>query len=162
MIRSDTSPSAAALWWAQRPAREQALADPGRRVGAGYIALDVGIAPALRTVKAYPAQRGTLDAQLQSMQALQMRAQNLKGQPAVDGRAAQAALQSAVASLGTKANLLVIGQQATVTFKGLDAAVLAQWLARARSEARLVPAQAKLSREGSSWSGTVQFNLPGG
>jgi len=74
----------------------------------------------------------------------------------------QAGLQSAVATLGTKANLLVIGQQATVTFKGLDAAVLAQRLARTRSEARLVPAQAKLTREGSSWSGTVKFNLPGG
>ena len=162
MSRSDTSPSAAARWWAQRPAREQRLLTLAAVLVLGALLWTVGIAPALRTVNAYPAQRGTLDAQLQSMQALQMRAQNLKGQPAVDGRGAQAALQSAVASLGTKANLLVIGQQAIVTLKGVDAAVLAQWLARARSEARLVPAQAKLSREGSSWSGTVQFNLPGG
>lgn len=162
MSRSDAPPIAAARWWAQRPAREQRLLTLATVLVLGALLWTLGIAPALRTVKAYPAQRGTLDAQLQSMQALQARAQSLQSQPAVDSRAAQAALQNSVASLGVKANLVVVGQQATVTLKGVDAAVLTQWLARARSEARLVPAQAKLSREGSAWSGTLQFNLPGG
>lgn len=121
----------------------------------------VALAPALRTVQAYPAQRAALDAQLQSMQALQARAQALKGQPVADGRAAQAALQAAVASLGTQGKLLLADQQATVTLQAVDAAVLAQWLARVRNEARLTPQQVRLQREGQRWSGSVQFRLPG-
>lgn len=148
-------------WWGQRPPREQRMLTAATLLVLGTLLWTVGILPALRTVNAYPAQRSALDAQLQTMQALQARAQALKGQPSVDGKAAQAALQSTVASLGTKAKLAMIGQQATVTLQGVDAAVLAQWLARTRSEARLVPAQATLNREGSAWSGTLQFNLPG-
>lgn len=153
--------ASATRWWTQRPPREQRLLTLAAVLVAVALLWMAGIAPALRTVRAYPAQRSALDAQLHSMQVLQARAQALKGQPPVDGRAIQAALQATVAALGPKASLVLIGPQATVTLKEVEAAALAQWLSRTRSEARLVPAQAKLNRAGSAWSGTLQFTLPG-
>ncbi len=161
MSRTPSALAPALRWWAQRPAREQRLLACAAVLIAGALVWMLAIAPALRTVKAYPAQRAALDAQLQAMQTLQAQANSLRGQAAIDSRAMQAALQASVAGLGAKANLLLLDRQATVTLKAVDAAALGQWLARVRSEARLLPAQAKLSREGSAWSGTVQFNLPG-
>jgi len=158
---SRSSYSSAARWWAQRPPREQQLLVIAAVLVTAALLWTVALAPALRTVLAYPAQRAALDAQLQSMQVMQARAQALKGQPGLDGRAAQAALQAAVESLGPRGRLLLANQQATVTLKSVDAPALAQWLARVRNEAHLTPQQAQLQRDGKDWSGSMQFKLPG-
>ena len=150
-----------ARWWAQRPPREQQLLQVATVLVIATLLWTVVIAPAWRTVRAYPEQRSTLDAQLQTMQALQAQAQSLRAQPAPDPRTAPAALQATVQTLGVGANLVLAGGQATVTLRKVDADALARWLARTRSEVRMVPSQAKLQQEGGAWSGTVQFTLPG-
>lgn len=160
--RAPATLSALARWWAQRPAREQQMIGVAAALVACTLLWTLGLAPAWRTLQAYPAQRSALDTQLQTMLGLQARAQALKAQPAIDTRAVQSAFKSAVTSLGPKASMQTTDRQATVTLRGLDAAVLASWLAQVRNEARLVPSQAQLSRDGTLWSGTLQFTLPGG
>lgn len=149
------------LWWIKRPAREQYLLMVASVFFFGVFLYIVAIEPAWQALKAYPSQRTMLDAQFEVMQALQARVQSLKAQPPVDSRAALAALKSAVDTLGAKASLVVVGEQATVTLKTVEARALAQWLANTREGARLVPLHAKLNRDGGEWSGTLQFDLQG-
>ncbi len=158
---SPSAVNAVATWWAARPAREQRLLRAAALLVSVALLWTVAIAPAWRTVRTYPEQRGALDRQLQTMQALQAQAQALRAQPAADPRTAPAALESAVKSLGPQASLTVADGQATVTLRKVDAETLARWLARTRSEVRIAPTQAKLQNEGGAWSGTVQFTLPG-
>lgn len=153
-------PHALVRWWAQRPPREQQLLQVAAVLVSAALLWTVAIAPAWRTVRAYPQQRSTLDAQLQTMQALQAQAQSLRAQPAPDPRTAPAALQATVKTLGPQATLVLAGGQATVTLRQVPADALARWLARTRSEARLVPSQARLQQDSGAWSGTVQFTLP--
>lgn len=152
-----------ARWWAQRPDREQRLMSAAAVLVGAALLWTLGIAPAWRTVQAYPAQRAALDGQLRTMQDLQHRARSLRDPsnhaPAADPRALQAALRASVASLGDKAQLTLNASQATVTLAAVDARDLAQWLARTRRDARMLPSQATLRRDGSAWSGTVTFTL---
>ena len=159
------------LWWARQPVREQRLVIAALVLVGVAVLWTAGIAPAWRTLQAYPAQRAALDAQLRTMQDLQTRAHTLRDAsnnlPAATPRAMEAALRASVAGLGGRAQLLVAPNQnqsqnpgqAVVTLKGVDAAELAQWLARTRREARMLPSQAQLQRDGSAWSGTVTFTL---
>ncbi|MDH4450265.1 MAG: type II secretion system protein GspM [Rhodoferax sp.] len=148
-------------WWTQRSVREQRWVWVATVALVGWLVWALACAPAWRTLRVYPEQRAILDTQLQSMQALQARARTLKDQPAWDGRAAQAALQTSVGTLGAQAKLVMLGGQATVTLQGVEAKALAQWLASTRTDAHLTPTQAKLARDGSAWTGTVVFTLPG-
>lgn len=163
------------LWWARRPVRERRLMVAALVLVVAALLWAAGIAPAWHTVQAYPAQRAVLDAQLRTMQDLQARAHALRDASnnltAANPRAMEAALRASVASvasvagLGGRAQLLVAPNQsqnpgqAVVTLKGVDAADLAQWLARTRRDARMLPSQAQLRRDGSAWSGTVTFML---
>ena len=149
-------------WWSQRPPREQTMLSAAVVLILAALMWTIAIAPAWRTVKAYPAQRAALDAQLQQMQTLQAQATALQSRPALAPQAAQAGLQAAVTGLGPRASLLILNQQATVTLKGVEAETLARWLAVVRLEARMLPTQAQWRRDGRLWSGTVTFTLPGG
>ena len=154
-------PHALARWWAQRPPREQQWLKVAAVLVSAALIWTVAIAPAWRTVRAYPQQRSALDAQLQTKQALHAQAQSLRAQPAPDPRTAPAALQATVKTLEPQATLMLAGGKATVTLRQVSADALARWLARTRSEARLLPNQAKLQQDNGAWSGTVQFTLPG-
>lgn len=147
-------------WWAQRPTREQRLLVTAAGLVGATLLWTTAIAPAWRTVKTYPEQRAALESQLRTMVALQSRAQALREQPAPDARAMQAALRASVVTLGGKGQLQLNSDQATVTLVAVQPEELAQWLARTRLEAHLTPSQAKLQREGSAWSGTLQFVMP--
>lgn len=155
------------LWWARRPAREQRLVVAALALVGAAVLWVAGIAPAWRTVQAYPAQRAALDAQLRTMQELQARAESLRDpsaiQAAANPRALEAALRGSMANLGGRGQLQLNLNQgpglAVVTLQGVDAADLAQWLARTRREARMLPSHAQLQRQGSAWSGTVTFTL---
>lgn len=149
-------------WWNQRPPREQTMLSAVVVLVLAALMWTMAIAPAWRTVKAYPAQRAALDAQLQQMQTLQAQATALQSRPALAPQAAQAGLQAAVTDLGPRASLLILNQQATVTLKGVEAETLARWLAVVRVEARMLPTQAQWRRDGRLWRGTVTFTLPGG
>ena len=61
--------------------------------------------------------------------------------------------------LGTSAELRVVGDRVTVTLKGVAPESLAQWLELARVSARMVPAQARLSRGATGWDGSIVLNL---
>lgn len=149
-------------WWGQRAPREQ------RMLGVAFALIGVallwwlGVAPALRGLRQWETQAPRLEAQLQTMRSLQTEAQSLQAQPALSTAAAQQALQSTLGALGSSGSLVVQGTLATVTLRGASPQALAQWLARARTEARLAPSQATLSRDAKGgWNGTLQLPLPG-
>lgn len=121
------------------------------------------LAPALRTLKSVEAQRTALNAELERMQALQLRATQLQAKPAVAPQDSVKALQAAVAALGTSARLQLLGEQATLTLTQVDAQSLAQWLSP-KTSAGIAPAEAQLQRDTGTtkalWSGTLVFRLP--
>jgi general secretion pathway protein M len=121
----------------------------------------LAIAPALKTIKEAPAQHRALDAQLQSMRALNTEAKNLQSQPKLGLDEAQKALQSTVTQrFGSTAQLNLAGERATLTLKNANPQELAQWLTQARVNARALPVEAKLNRNGEGWDGTLVLNLP--
>ena len=121
----------------------------------------LAIAPALKTIKEAPAQHRALDAQLQNMRALSTEAKNLQSQPKLGLDEAQKALQSTVTQrFGSTAQLNLAGERATLTLKNANPQELAQWLTQARVNARALPAEAKLTRNGEGWDGTLVLNLP--
>ena len=107
------------------------------------------LAPALRTLRAAPAQHAQLDAQLETMQALAMEAQQLQADAATLPSAAQAqrAVQAATTSLGSAARVNFAGDRATITLQGVPGAAIAPWLAQMRGNARSVPVEAHLTRD---------------
>jgi general secretion pathway protein M len=121
----------------------------------------LAIAPAIKTIKEAPAQHSTLDAQLQNMRALSAEAKNLKNQPKLGLDEAQKALQNAVTQrFGTTAQLNLTGERANVTLKNASPQELALWLTQARVNARALPSEAKLNRNGDVWDGTLVLTLP--
>ncbi len=120
----------------------------------------VGIAPALGTLHSAQSQRQQLDAQLQQMQRLQVRAQALQAQPRLAPEEARRLLEASVKALGANAQMALTGDRVSVTFKGVSADALAQWLAQARVNARAVPAEARLSRNAAgNWDGVLMLPL---
>jgi general secretion pathway protein M len=119
------------------------------------------IAPALKTLKEAPAQHRALDAQLQNMRSLSAEAKNLQSQPKLGLDEAQKALQSAVTQrFGATAQLNLTGERASLTLKNAPPQELALWLTQARVNARALPTEAKLSRSGDGWDGTLVLSLP--
>lgn len=164
-----------ARWNAIEP-REQTLV----RVATGVIVIAltwwVAVAPALRVLRNAETQRRTLDAELQTMQSLQVQAQALQAQPVINRDDAMRALQASVTqTLGASAQLSVIGDRATLTLRSTPAEALAQWLVQARVNARALPSEARLTRgpapaipvptgaaltAAAVWSGTLVLSLP--
>ncbi len=121
----------------------------------------LAIAPALKTIKEAPAQHRALDAQLQNMRTLSAEAKNLQNQPKLGLDEAQKALQSAVTQrFGTTAQLNLTGERASLNLKNANAQELALWLTQARVNARALPSEAKLNRNGDAWDGTLVLTLP--
>lgn len=121
----------------------------------------LAIAPALKTIKEAPAQSRALDTQLQSMRTLSAEAKNLQNQPKLGLDEAQKALQSAVTQrFGSTAQLNLAGERATLILKNANPQELAVWLTQARVNARALPVEAKLNRNGDNWDGTLILNLP--
>ena len=144
--------------WAALPARERQLVLLGAALLAVALLWWVALAPALATLRAAPARHKQLDAQLQQMRTLQ--AQTLQVQAPMSAVDARRALEASVKPLGTAAQLVVMGERVTVTFNAVAPDALAQWLTQARLNARAVPSEAKLVRNGAgSWDGTVVLNL---
>lgn len=119
------------------------------------------VAPALKTIQEAPEQHRTLDVKLQSMRAMAGEAKVLQNQPKLAFDDAQKALQSAVTQrFGSAAQLNLAGERATLTLKNANSQELAQWLTQVRVNARAQPGEAKLSRNGDGWDGTLVLNLP--
>jgi len=120
------------------------------------------IAPAVRTLRAAPAQHAALDVQLQQMLSLQAQAQALQNQPRLAYDDALRALELTIRQrLGTTARYSIAGERVTVTLTGATPEALAQWLAQARVNARALPAEARLKRTAAGqWDGTLVMTLP--
>jgi general secretion pathway protein M len=121
----------------------------------------LAIAPALKTLKEAPSEHRALDAKLLSMRVLSAEAKTLQSQPKLGFDEAQKALQSSVSQrFGSTAQLNLAAERATVTLKNANPQELALWLAQARVNARALPTEAKLTRNGESWDGTLVLSLP--
>lgn len=119
------------------------------------------VAPALKTMQEAPEQHRALDLKLQSMRTMAVEAKVLQSQPKLAFEDAQKALQSAVTQrFGSNAQLNLAGERATLMLKNANPQELAQWLTQARVNARALPGEAKLNRNGDGWDGTLVLNLP--
>lgn len=133
--------------WQTLPPREQNLVLAAAAVVALALLWWVALAPALRTLRTAPARHAALDAQLQHMQSLQAEAQQLQAAPRNAPADPVGSLRSALTQrLGPNAQLNVAGDRVTITLKDAPASALAQWLAQARTNARAVPVEARLTR----------------
>jgi general secretion pathway protein M len=147
--------------WAGLGLRERRMVALAASVMLVALVWMLGVAPALKTLKAAPAQHEMLDAQLQSMHKLAAQAKGLQNRPAVSRADALRSLQSSLQQgLGASAQLNVAGDRVTVVLKGAAPDMLAQWLAQARVTARAVATQSRLTRGAAGWDGTVVLDLP--
>ncbi|MBX3585031.1 MAG: type II secretion system protein GspM [Ramlibacter sp.] len=122
----------------------------------------VGVAPALATLRAAPAQHRDLDRQLQQMRALQAQAQALQSQPQQGHDEALRALELTIRQrLGSTARYTIAGDRVTVTLTAAPPEALAQWLTQARVNARALPTEARLTRNAAGlWDGSLVLSLP--
>jgi general secretion pathway protein M len=149
-----------ARWRATSP-REQRLLLAALVLVLGAAVWWLALAAALATLRSAETQHRALDAQWQQMQALQMQAKAIQVQPPLAAGEARRLLEASVKALGPSAQMSVLGERATVTFKGASADALAQWLVQARLNARALPGEAHWVRTGpGTWDGTLVLNLP--
>ena len=160
--------------WQTLAAREQTLL----LTAAGVVGLALVwwllIAPPLATLRQADALQRSLDAQAQTMQALQAQALALQSQPRLSRDDALRALEASIKQrLGAGAQLNILGDRVTLTLKNIPADALAQWLVQARVNARAIPSEARLVRSANpaippvpgsrtpvAWDGTLVLSLP--
>ena len=136
--------------------------------GAAALALvllvGVGVLPAVREGLGSAQAHQRVQAQLDSMRALQARAQVLQAAPRLAQAEAVQRLQALLPVLGASAQLSVGEQNASLNLQAVPASSLATWLARARLEAHAVPLEARLVRQtqgdAATWTGTLLVSLP--
>jgi general secretion pathway protein M len=122
----------------------------------------LALQPALRTLREAPVERARLEQQWQAMQRQAAEAAELRAaSPLAPGLAAQA-LQAATDRLGGAGALSLQGDRAVLSANGVEGPALLQWLGEARSGARAQPVEARLSRDGRGWNGTVVLAIGGG
>jgi general secretion pathway protein M len=128
------------------------------------VLLSVGVLPAVRSLRASPHAHQQADGQLQALRQLQIRAQTLEARPQMDQADAVNRLQASVSLLGGNTEINMSDQRANLVLRSTPAKALAEWLARARTEANSVPLEARLVRESQAdeplWSGTLVMSLP--
>jgi general secretion pathway protein M len=134
----------------------------------------LGISPALNTLRQTRTAAPQLEAQLQLMRSQAAEAATLKAQRALSYEESLRALDNSIKTLGSGASLSVNDSRASVTLKAVSADALAQWLAQARANARLVPTELRLQKNAASapattdtstasavsWDGQIVLTLP--
>ncbi len=157
--------------WATLASRERMLVGSAAALIAVALVWWVGISPALTQIKQAREATPQLDAQLQLMRSQAQEATTLKGQRQLSYDESLRSLEASIKTLGAGAALSVNDSRASITLKGVSGDALAQWLAQARSNARLVPSELRLQKTGAStaaaatastttWDGSVVLNLP--
>jgi general secretion pathway protein M len=149
-------------WWQGLASRERLLVGAGAALVAAALFWWVALAPAIGTLRAAEAQQRSLDAQLQHMQRLQAQAQAMQAQPPQNADESLRQLEQSIRQhLGTVARYSISGERVTVTLTGAPSAVVARWLAEARTDARTLPGEARLTRNAAgNWDGTLVLALP--
>lgn len=150
-----------------RPLQEKLSPRERRALGLGWASVLIVatwaflIAPAWRQITSAPAQRQTQDQILQTMQAQANEALQLKADTAWVERNPAKALQEATRlHLGAGSQIQLTGEKATVTVVATPATGLAQWLSTVRQNAHAKPTEARLTKAGTQWAGTVVLALP--
>lgn len=151
----------AATWWRALGARERRLAALAGIAVVGLLLWSIAVQPALRTLREAPPALERLDADAQQMQLLAAESRTLRSAPPVTPTQAAAALKAAAERLDGKARLVLQGERATVTFKGIDGATLRGFLTEARSSARARPLEAQLVRGPRGYDGTLILAIGG-
>lgn len=139
--------SGAAAWARLSPREQQAIAGAAWVVGGAALWWLVG-APAWQIWQHGPTQHRLLDAQWQQVHTLAAQARGVQAQAVLSKDDRLRALETATQErLGASAKLQVSGTQATVTLQRAPAEGVAQWLAQVRVNARLTPAESRLTRD---------------
>ena len=148
--------------WARLAPREQLMVAGAVAVVALALLWWLALAPPLATMRAAEAQHRALDGQLQRMRALQSQAQLLQSQPRQTPEEATRLLEATVRTqLALTGRMSIAGERVTVTLAGTSPQALSQWLAQARTSARMLPAEARLTRNPAGlWDGTLVLALP--
>ena len=148
--------------WARLAPREQALVASAATLVAAALLWWLALAPALAVMRTAETRHRALDAQLQQMLALQAQAQALQSQPRQTAEETARLLEATVRQqLGTTARMTIAGDRVTVTLGGAPPAALGLWLTQARTNARVLPVEARLVRNASGlWDGTLVLALP--
>lgn len=149
------------IWWSKRAAREKNMLIAAAVLVAAALVWRVGVSPALKTLRNAAEQQGVLQTQLQALAQMQAEARKLQSQPVATQAEAMAALNASVQqSFGNAADITVRASDASVTLRAVSADALAQWLAATRANAHATVLQARLTRTGERWSGSLQLGLP--
>jgi general secretion pathway protein M len=148
--------------WAGLAPREQALLATAAAVVGFALLWWIALGPALGTLRGADAQHRALDTQLQQMRRLQAQARAMQSQPKQTQEEATRQLESAIRQqLGASARYSIAGDRVTVNLSNTPAPALAQWLAQVRTNARAIPAEARLARNASGgWDGSLVLALP--
>jgi general secretion pathway protein M len=120
----------------------------------------IAIAPALNTLRDSDNRRAQISQQQAHMLAMQAQAQVLQTRTPLARDEALRNLQGLTP--GAQMQLHVQGDRVTVQLKTVPAAVLANWLAQARSQAQALPVEAHLTRGNTAmtWDGSLVLSLP--
>lgn len=145
--------------WQALQARERLAVLAAAAVVGLFLLWSVGIQPALQTLREAPARLDALDADLQRMQRLAAEARELRAAAPVSAAQASLALKSATDRLGSRGQLVIQGDRATLTLKGVDADALRAWLIEARSAARARPVEMRLTQAAKGYDGTLVVSL---
>ena len=148
-------------WWLARSSRERQAIAIVAIVLVLFVVWSLLVQPALRTVRAAPAQLDQLDAQYQQMQRIAAESTALRAAPRVSTNQAALALRAATERLGEHGKLLLQGERATLTLTNANPEALRAWLVEARSGARARPVEAQLQRGPAGYSGTLAVTLGG-
>lgn len=148
--------------WSGLAPREKLLASGAAALVLVALVWWLLIGPALAVLRTSEPQHRALDAQLARMQALQQQARTLQGQPKQGHDESLRALEASVRQrLGTTARTTVAGDRVTLSLTGTPPDALAAWLAEARTNARALPAEARLTRGAAGgWDGMLVLTLP--
>lgn len=148
--------------WARLVPRERRLVASAAGLVAMALVWWLALAPPLAVMRRAEAQHRALDAQLQQMRALQAQARALQSQPRQSAEEATRLLEATVRQqLGTTARMSIGGERVTVTLAGAAPAAVGQWLTQSRTNARVLPVEARLVRNPSGlWDGTLVLALP--
>lgn len=133
--------------WAQRSPRERQLLALACAVFALALLWQVGLAPALATLREAPERQARLDQQTRQLLGLQAQARQLQKTTAISRTDASRWLEGSVSeALGAGARIQLQGERATLTLQAAPAAELARWLTQARERAQALPVQAQLQQ----------------
>lgn len=147
--------------WHALGVRDRSLAWLAIAILSAFVLWSWAVQPAWRALRDAPAQIGTLEGQLQEMQALAAETRELRAAPALSSEQSAAALKAASDRLGNKARLSMQGERAVLTLTGASSAQVREWLAEARAGARARPVEAQLSRNAQGYSGSVVLSIGG-